>query len=104
MQLSILLIVIPPYTRIYEHKHFEFGTQPNTVISREYSVTSRRTTEPYYPINNAKNLTLLKKYQLLSQGKNDIIFGGRLAEYHYYDMHQVIASALNKSKAELRII
>lgn len=88
-----------PYTRIYEHKHFEFGTQPKTVITREYPVNGTKNAEPYYPVNDEKNMEILKKYQQLASQEENIIFGGRLAEYRYYDMHQVIASALTKCKS-----
>jgi UDP-galactopyranose mutase len=91
-----------PYTRIYEHKHFEFGAQPKTVITKEYPVKDTKNAEPYYPVNDDKNMAMLKKYQQLAEKENGVIFGGRLAEYRYYDMHQVIASALAKSKKELR--
>jgi UDP-galactopyranose mutase len=92
-----------PFTRIIEHKHFEFGTQPKTVITREYPVTGAKGVEPYYPVNDEKNSTILKKYQDLAALEGNVIFGGRLAEYRYYDMHQVIGSALVKSKKELGI-
>lgn len=85
-----------PYTRILEHKHFEFGKQPKTVITREYSQEWTAEKEPYYPINNEKNNAVFKKYQTLADGQPNVIFGGRLAEYRYYDMHQVIGSALKK--------
>lgn len=91
-----------PYTRIYEHKHFEFGAQPKTVITKEYPVKDTKNAEPYYPVNDDKNMVMLKKYQQLAEKENGVIFGGRLAEYRYYDMHQVIASALAKSKNELK--
>lgn len=87
-----------PYTRIIEHKHFEFGQQPTTVITREYSTEWKPGDEPYYPVNDDKNMHLLKQYQELAVAESNIIFGGRLAEYRYYDMHQVIASALAKTK------
>ena len=83
-----------PYTRIIEHKHFEFGTQPKTVISREYSSEWTQGAEPYYPINNDRNNTLYEKYRKLAQDKPDVIFGGRLGSYKYYDMDKVIAAAL----------
>ena len=83
-----------PYTRIIEHKHFEFGKQPKTVISREYSDKWDKNKEPYYPINNEKNNTLYEKYKELSKKDDNIIFGGRLGEYKYYDMHKVIERAL----------
>ncbi|RNL49620.1 UDP-galactopyranose mutase [Pedobacter jejuensis] len=90
-----------PYTRVYEHKHFEFGTQPKTVITREYPITDTKNAEPYYPINDERNMSVLKQYQQLAELESNVIFGGRLAEYRYYDMHQVIASALKKTKSEL---
>ncbi len=83
-----------PYTRIIEHKHFEFGQQPDTVISREYSKEWRPGDEPYYPVNDDRNSELYAWYKALADGQEKVIFGGRLAEYKYYDMHQVIASAL----------
>ena len=86
-----------PYTRILEHKHFEFGTQKKTVITKEYPTEWSGSKEPYYPINDQRNNEMYMKYRDLSQ-QDDIIFGGRLAEYKYYDMHQVIASALAKCK------
>ncbi len=89
-----------PYTRILEHKHFEFGTQEKTVITKEYPVEQSEDKEPYYPINDAKNNIMYAKYKKLAD-MGTIIFGGRLAEYKYYDMHQVIASALMKSKNEV---
>lgn len=85
-----------PFTRIIEHKHFEFGTQPKTVITREYPQEWATGAEPYYPINDDRNDTLYKKYKALAEAEKNVIFGGRLAEYRYYDMHQVIGSALKK--------
>lgn len=85
-----------PFTRIIEHKHFEFGTQPKTVITREYPQEWTPGAEPYYPINDAKNDTLFRQYRTLAEQESNVIFGGRLAEYRYYDMHQVIGSALKK--------
>lgn len=90
-----------PYTRIIEHKHFEFGEQPKTVISREYPSEWRPGDEPYYPINNEKNNTLFEKYQQLAMKQENVIFGGRLGEYKYYDMDKVIESALGKVRTEL---
>jgi UDP-galactopyranose mutase len=87
-----------PYTRIIEHKHFEFGTQPHTVITYEYPATWERGMEPYYPMNDDKNTKRFKQYTELSEGEENVIFGGRLAEYRYYDMHQVIGSALATTK------
>ena len=86
-----------PYTRIIEHKHFEFGTQPTTVISKEYSAEWKVGDEPYYPVNNDKNAALYQKYLDKSKEENKVIFGGRLGEYKYYDMDKVIASALNRT-------
>ncbi len=83
-----------PYTRIIEHKHFVFGNQPKTVISREYSAAWERGMEPYYPVNDEKNQALYAKYAALAEKEENTLFGGRLAEYKYYDMDKVIASAL----------
>ena len=91
-----------PYTRIIEHKHFEFGEQSKTVISREYPSEWQPGDEPYYPINNEKNNTLYEKYKELSIEQEKVIFGGRLGEYKYYDMDKVIESALYKAKDELQ--
>ena len=91
-----------PYTRIIEHKHFEYGTQPKTVISREYSDTWNKDKEPYYPINNDKNNALYAKYKELADKDDKIIFGGRLGEYKYYDMHKVIEEALRAVNTELK--
>ncbi len=89
-----------PYTRIIEHKHFEYGTQPKTVITREYPSKWQRGSEPYYPINNAKNNSTYLKYKELADKEKNVIFGGRLAEYKYYDMHNVIEQALVAVKKE----
>lgn len=85
-----------PYTRIIEHKHFEFGAgnDEKTVISREYSTEWSAGDEPYYPVNNEKNSQLYAKYKRLADAENSVIFGGRLGEYKYYDMDKVILSAL----------
>ena len=83
-----------PYTRIIEHKHFEFGMQPSTVISREYSAEWKPGLEPYYPVNNEKNAELYAKYRALAEAQGNVIFGGRLGQYKYFDMDKVIASAL----------
>lgn len=83
-----------PYTRIIEHKHFEFGTQPDTVISREYSKEWQPGDEPYYPVNDDKNSALYAQYKELADQQTKVIFGGRLAEYKYYDMDKVIMSAM----------
>ena len=85
-----------PYTRVIEHKHFVFGNQPQTVITKEYPRTWQEGDEPYYPVNDEKNQALYARYAALAE-KEDIIFGGRLAEYRYYDMDKVIASALAKT-------
>ena len=92
-----------PYTRIIEHKHFEFGTQQKTVISKEYSQEWQPGIEPYYPINDAENGALYERYRLLANQEEKVIFGGRLGEYRYYDMDAVIASALLCAKKELGI-
>lgn len=84
-----------PYTRIIEHKHFEFGQQPDTVISKEYSKEWKPGDEPYYPVNDEKNTQLYARYKALADGQEKVLFGGRLAEYKYYDMHQVIEQAMN---------
>ena len=90
-----------PYTRIIEHKHFEFGTQPKTVITREYPVTWQEGMEPYYPVNDEKNGNLYAEYKKLAEQEKKIVFGGRLGEYKYYDMDAVIASALDMCDKEL---
>jgi UDP-galactopyranose mutase len=91
-----------PYTRILEHKHFEFGNQPKTIITYEYPVTPKRNEESYYPVNDEKNNQLYLQYKERTKLLNSkYVFGGRLAEYKYYDMHQVIGSALQKSSEEL---
>ena len=90
-----------PYTRIIEHKFFEFGTQPKTVISREYSSEWQPGVEPYYPVNDAENGALYAKYKALADKEEKVIFGGRLGEYRYYDMDAVIASALKLCRSEL---
>lgn len=87
-----------PWTRIIEHKWFEFGTQPKTVISREYSSEWKLGDEPYYPVNDEKNNQLYEQYKRMAQQEKKIVFGGRLGEYKYYDMDMVIASALKMSK------
>lgn len=87
-----------PYTRIIEHKHFEYGQQPTTVITKEYPLEYAPGREPYYPVNDARNSGLYKKYSCLAGREKNIVFGGRLAEYRYYDMHQVIGSALSSVK------
>lgn len=91
-----------PYTRIIEHKFFEFGTQEKTVISREYSSEWKPGDEPYYPVNDEKNSTLYEKYRALAEKESNVIFGGRLGEYKYYDMDKVIERALEISRQELQ--
>jgi UDP-galactopyranose mutase len=90
-----------PWTRIIEHKWFEFGTQPKTVISREYSSEWKKGDEPYYPVNDERNSALYQQYKALAEQEKNIIFGGRLGEYKYYDMDAVIASALTLCEAEI---
>jgi UDP-galactopyranose mutase len=91
-----------PYTRIIEHKHFEFGTQEKTVITREYPKEWTSGDEPYYPVNNEKNTELYQKYKALADQEEKVIFGGRLGHYKYYDMHQVIEAALDLAENELK--
>ncbi len=91
-----------PYTRIIEHKHFEFGKQPVTVISREYSSEWKKGDEPYYPVNNEKNDALYQKYKELADREERVIFGGRLGSYKYYDMDKVIKAALEMCGRELQ--
>ncbi len=96
-----------PWTRIIEHKWFEFGKDengnelPKTVISREYSSEWKKGDEPYYPVNDAKNGELYAKYKQLAEGEKNVIFGGRLGQYRYYDMDDVIAAALNDIRKEI---
>lgn len=89
-----------PYTRIIEHKHFEFGQQPDTVITREYPREWKRGDEPYYPVNDEKNAMLYQKYVRLASGQKNVLFGGRLGQYQYYDMDKVIAAALEMVEKE----
>ncbi len=90
-----------PYTRIIEHKHFEFGTQPKTVVTREYPQKWVRGEEPYYPMNDDRNNRLYAEYKALADKEADVIFGGRLGQYQYYDMDDVIEAALNCVRANL---
>lgn len=90
-----------PYTRIIEHKHFEFGKQPVTIISREYSSEWTKGDEPYYPVNDDKNGALYAKYEELAKQESKVIFGGRLGSYRYYDMDKVIGAALDMAKQQL---
>lgn len=88
-----------PYTRVLEHKHFNFGKQKKTVVTWEYPDTYTRDKVPYYPINDQNNNALYKLYESKARSLPNVIFGGRLAEYKYYDMHQIIGSALAKVKS-----
>ena len=90
-----------PYTRIIEHKHFEFGKQPVTIISREYSSEWTKGDEPYYPVNDDKNGALYARYEELAKQESKVIFGGRLGSYRYYDMDKVISAALDMAKEQL---
>ena len=97
-----------PYTRIIEHKHFEFGCQggnegsnPKTVITKEYPATWHKGDEPYYPMNDDKNNALYAKYKELAKKEEKVIFGGRLGMYKYFDMHHVVAEALDLAKSEI---
>ena len=90
-----------PYTRIIEHKHFEFQTGEGTVITREYPATWKKGDEPYYPINDEKNGALYAQYAELAKKEANVLFGGRLGQYKYYDMDKVILSALDMVKEEL---
>ena len=96
-----------PWTRIIEHKWFEFGKDengndlPKTIISKKYSSEWKPGDEPYYPVNDKKNGELYRKYKALAEKEENIIFGGRLGEYKYYDMDAVIASALECARNQL---
>lgn len=90
-----------PYTRVIEHKHFDFGKQSKTVISREYPAEWKPGMEPYYPINNLKNQAVYEKYAELAKRESKVIFGGRLGEYKYHDMKDAISGALALAKREL---
>lgn len=91
-----------PYTRVIEHKHFEFGTQKGTVITREYPARWQEGDEPYYPVNDERNNALFKRYRQLAQERKQILFGGRLGQYQYYDMDKVIEAALDAVEQELK--
>ena len=91
-----------PYTRILEHKHFEFGTQPKTVITKEYPQEWSPGQEPYYPINTEKNNQIYQQYNNLAMKEKNIFFGGRLGSYSYYDMDQIVYEALQLSKRLLK--
>lgn len=90
-----------PYTRIIEHKHFEYGTQAKTVITREYPASWKHGDEPYYPMNDDKNNSLYAKYKELADSEDKVIFGGRLGMYKYFDMHNVVAEALDCVRKEV---
>lgn len=90
-----------PYTRIIEHKHFEYGEQEKTIVTREYPAEWNKGDEPYYPINNDRNNEIYNKYKERALKEEKYIFGGRLADYKYYDMHHVIRTALDKAKEVL---
>jgi len=94
-----------PYTRIIEHKHFDFGigNAKKTVITKEYPVDWKPGNEPYYPINNSRNDTIYKKYKVLAKSRPEIIFGGRLGKYKYFDMDKVIEDALIEAERELGV-
>ena len=87
-----------PYTRMIEHKHFEFGTQPKTVVTKEYPVSWQEGMEPYYPVNDGKNQELYRLYEELAKAEEHVLFGGRLGEYKYYDMDKVIESAMGRAE------
>ena len=89
-----------PYTRAIEHKHFEFGQQPTTIISREYSAEWEKGGEPYYPVNDEANNSLFERYRELAANRDDVIFGGRLGNYRYYDMDKTIETALETARKE----
>ena len=89
-----------PYTRIIEHKHFEFGKGEGTVITREYPADWKPGDEPYYPINDERNNNLFAAYQELAEKEKGVLFGGRLGQYRYYDMDKVIEAALDMAEKE----
>lgn len=90
-----------PYTRIIEHKHFEFGSQPDTVITKEYPLEWKPGEEPYYPVNDERNNKLYAEYKRLADAESDVLFGGRLGQYRYYDMDKVIAAALQMAGEQI---
>ena len=89
-----------PYTRVIEHKHFEFGAQPKTVVTREYPAVWHKGDEPYYPVNDDRNNVLYAKYKALADAEPHVIFGGRLGMYRYYDMDDTVSAAFGLLKAE----
>lgn len=92
-----------PYTRIIEHKHFEFGKQPVTIITREYPQSYTEGKEPYYPINDERNMKLAEKYKEIATSLPNVLFCGRLGQYAYFDMDDTIASAIELAKKELSL-
>ena len=90
-----------PYTRVIEHKHFEFGTQEKTVVTREYPASWKRGEESYYPINNERNNALFAEYEKLAAAEKKVLFGGRLGQYRYYDMDDTVEAALNMVKEHM---
>ncbi len=92
----------PPYTRIIEHKHFTFAQSPVTYITKEYPMEWEAGAEPYYPVNDAKNQNIFAQYLELAEKEKDVIFGGRLAQYKYYDMDTVISRALAAAVKEFK--
>jgi UDP-galactopyranose mutase len=90
-----------PYTRIIEHKHFEYGTGKGTIITREYPATWEKGDEPYYPMNDEKNNSLYEKYKEMAKDYPDVLFGGRLGQYKYYNMDQIVREALDMSRSEV---
>ena len=93
-----------PFTRIIEHKHFEFGTQPFTIVSKEFPNEYSKDSEPYYPVNDERNHTILGKYKELAKAYGNISFGGRLAQYAYFDMDDTIEAALEVARKEFKFI
>jgi UDP-galactopyranose mutase len=91
-----------PFTRIIEHKHFEAANSPVTVITREYPKACIGDAIPYYPVNDPPNQSLYRRYQELAHSADNVMFGGRLSEYKYMDMHVVIESAMNRFRSENR--
>ena len=91
-----------PYTRIIEHKHFEFATLPSTVITYEYPDTFELGKEPYYPVNDERNGRIMEEYRKLASERKNILFGGRLAQYTYADMDDTIAAALELAKSTFK--
>ena len=89
-----------PYTRIIEHKHFQFGKQPKTVVTWEYPQAWTKGEEPYYPVNDQPNQEKYAQYQKLAKQEKGVLFGGRLGEYRYFDMDKTVASALKAVKRE----